>query len=81
MRTALQELRTSMKGPNDTGNTIIEQLQFRTYLVKMHNLIRNMALQVATVNPGCVIEAGVGLEEVPSEEPCEGFLDEQQDII
>lgn len=142
-RTALQELRTSVKVPNDTGNRILEQLQFsynrlndkklqdcllycalypedyeipsdeliqhlidkgiiegmktrqaefekghtlmnklenacllegwvgeynRTYLVKMHDLIRNMALQVASVNPGCLIEAGVGLEEIPDEE-------------
>ncbi|KAH7546464.1 hypothetical protein FEM48_Zijuj01G0203500 [Ziziphus jujuba var. spinosa] len=142
-RTALQELKSSMKGPNDSGNRILEQLQFsynrlndkklqdcllycalypedyeiprdeliqhlideriiegmktrqaefekghsmlnklenvclldgwlseykRTYLVKMHDLIRSMALQIASVNPGYLIEAGAGLEEIPDEE-------------
>ncbi|KAL5540007.1 hypothetical protein UlMin_043962, partial [Ulmus minor] len=61
-----------------TGHTILNKLENvclleggnweRTRYVKMHDLIRDMAIQLTSVSPRFLVKAGVGLEDIPEDE-------------
>ncbi|KAL5566226.1 hypothetical protein UlMin_029390 [Ulmus minor] len=62
----------------DTGHTILNKLENVCLLeggkfswgkryVKMHDLIRDMAIQITSTNPRFLVEAGVGLEDITDE--------------
>lgn len=65
----------------DRGHTILNKLENSCLLdgiiedfpnekkcIKMHDLVRDMALQIVIVSPRFMVEAGVGLEDIPDEE-------------
>uniref|UniRef100_A0A2N9EX05 NB-ARC domain-containing protein n=1 Tax=Fagus sylvatica TaxID=28930 RepID=A0A2N9EX05_FAGSY len=65
----------------DRGHTILNKLENSCLLegiidyfphekkcVKMHDLVRDMALQIVIVSPRFMVEAGVGLKDIPDEE-------------
>ncbi|KAL5549207.1 hypothetical protein UlMin_004438 [Ulmus minor] len=64
----------------DTGHTILNKLENVCLLeggkifrenrryVKMHDLIRDMAIQITSTSPRFLVEAGVGLEDIPEDD-------------
>ncbi|GMN65220.1 hypothetical protein TIFTF001_034284 [Ficus carica] len=65
----------------DRGHTILNKLEnvclleaamdylpFEKKCVKMHDLVRDMALQIAGSDPGFMVRAGEGLRDLPDEE-------------
>ncbi|KAL5566231.1 hypothetical protein UlMin_029395 [Ulmus minor] len=71
--------RKSRQAKFDTGHTILNKLENVCLLevgnfpgenrryVKMHDLIRDMAIQITSTSPRFLVEAGVGLEEITDE--------------
>ncbi|XP_058088864.1 disease resistance protein RFL1-like [Magnolia sinica] len=70
----------------DKGQAILKELQYACMLesvidkdnvecVKMHDLIRDMAINIARVASQFMVKAGVGLKELPRDEEWDGDLE------
>ncbi|KAL2531044.1 putative disease resistance protein [Forsythia ovata] len=69
----LMDRRLSWRAENDQGHAILNQLEracllervWDEYNVKMHDLIRDMALGITKHNPRYMVKAGLNLREIP----------------
>ncbi|KAL2530110.1 putative disease resistance protein [Forsythia ovata] len=69
----LMDRRLSWRAENDQGHAILNQLEracllervWDEYRVKMHDLIRDMALGITKHNPRYMVKAGLNLREIP----------------
>ncbi|KAL2472895.1 putative disease resistance protein [Forsythia ovata] len=86
----LMDRRSSWQAENDQGHAILNQLERACLLervsggdgyVKMHDLIRDMALRITKGNCGYMVKAGLHLREIPDVQEWTEDLDKLSTLI